>query len=164
MYDLTGQKFGNLTAIDIDESDKRNGAYWNCICGCGNKTKARSDHLRKGLRVSCGCFKKRKGPRRSLKERNKCSICGIEKSPALFYKNKGTYDGLSYACKKCSANRVRKYKPRAYDYKVPRKKATATAIKQKKIVEYGKDVIDFQEVDYDSSMSYGDAMREIKGY
>jgi len=54
--DLTGQKFGKLTATKRTE-EKKGGAYlWNCKCDCGNPKKARSDCLLNGGVKSCGCL------------------------------------------------------------------------------------------------------------
>lgn len=52
--DLTGQRFGRLTAI------KRAGKYrtvvlWECKCDCGTKTIQPSSALRNGKVKSCGC-------------------------------------------------------------------------------------------------------------
>lgn len=51
--DLTGQKFGNLVAIDYFTKGGRR--YWNCQCDCGEKAVAIASSLRNGTRVSCGC-------------------------------------------------------------------------------------------------------------
>jgi len=55
--DLTGKKFGKLTAISIDH---KNGTrvYWNCICDCGGKRIVSNDHLRRGDTTDCGCERK----------------------------------------------------------------------------------------------------------
>lgn len=52
--DLTGQKFGRLTAIKRDTS--RKGVYWICKCECGNTKSIKSDSLRSGTSKSCGCL------------------------------------------------------------------------------------------------------------
>lgn len=54
--DLLGQRFGRLTVIE--ETDKRvNGSVlWKCRCDCGNETLVRSNHLRRGGVLSCGCY------------------------------------------------------------------------------------------------------------
>ena len=57
--DLTGQKFGRLTVIektDKPQGIKRTGTYWKCVCECGNITVGNSSDLRKGDKISCGCF------------------------------------------------------------------------------------------------------------
>ena len=43
-YDLTGKKVGKLTVICRQE-DERNGAWWLCVCECGEKRVVRSDKL-----------------------------------------------------------------------------------------------------------------------
>jgi len=55
--DLTGQKFGRLTVVEISHSN-RNGYYWKCVCECGNTRVVRGSKLRAGKTISCGCFKK----------------------------------------------------------------------------------------------------------
>lgn len=57
--DLTGQKFGRLTAIEFLGTDKNRTAFWKCVCDCGNEIVVRSTSLRAGKTRSCGCLKKR---------------------------------------------------------------------------------------------------------
>ena len=54
--DLTGQKFGRLTALKKGKKDKAGHQYWICKCDCGNITEVNSDNLRRGLTQSCGCL------------------------------------------------------------------------------------------------------------
>ena len=54
-YDLTGKKFGRLTALQW--LGGRGGKWW-CKCGCGQFVKVRSSHLRQGLTKSCGCLQR----------------------------------------------------------------------------------------------------------
>lgn len=62
--DITGQKFGKLTAIKIDKV-KRNGhttsTYWLCECECGNFTSVEASRLKTGYTKSCGCLRKKRG-------------------------------------------------------------------------------------------------------
>lgn len=56
-YDITGQTFGRLTALQLVDTPKR-GRYWLCQCECGNTTIVRQDHLRNGTTkacIKCGC-------------------------------------------------------------------------------------------------------------
>ncbi len=55
--DLTGQRFGRLVVIGIDERRTRK-TYWNCLCDCGNIKSVRSDSLQNGAIKSCGCLKR----------------------------------------------------------------------------------------------------------
>lgn len=56
--DLTGQKFGRLTAIKIDENNKTKTTKWICKCDCGNYTSVAVYNLRNGHTKSCGCITK----------------------------------------------------------------------------------------------------------
>lgn len=53
--DLTGQKFGELTAIKYAYS-KNNSRYWLCLCTCGKEKIARTADLIAGKTKSCGCL------------------------------------------------------------------------------------------------------------
>ena len=55
--DLTGQKFGRLTVIEMAPKTTRK-TYWVCKCDCGNDTTVRSDQLQSGSCKSCGCYKR----------------------------------------------------------------------------------------------------------
>ena len=57
--DLTNQRFGSLTAIEIappfiQPSGKKVSA-WKCQCDCGNTVNVRTDNLRNRHTTSCGC-------------------------------------------------------------------------------------------------------------
>jgi len=54
--DVTGQKFGRLTAIKFDSfRGKYPHAYWEFACECGSHVVARHNNVKFGTRVSCGC-------------------------------------------------------------------------------------------------------------
>lgn len=48
--DLTGQRFGRLTAVEYLGNSK-----WNCRCECGGNATCYTSNLRKGNSTSCGC-------------------------------------------------------------------------------------------------------------
>ena len=53
--DLTGRKFGRLTALEY--VGRKNGrTLWRCICDCGNETTAGYSNLLNGITRSCGCL------------------------------------------------------------------------------------------------------------
>lgn len=54
--DLTGQVFGNLTALY--QTNKKNRSYnvWRCKCTCGNECDVTSGNLLRGSTRSCGCI------------------------------------------------------------------------------------------------------------
>lgn len=59
--DLTGQKFGMLTVIDLAFINKNHCAVWNCICDCGKTAQVSSHELLGNDTKSCGCIKKSLG-------------------------------------------------------------------------------------------------------
>ena len=54
--DLTGQKFGMLTAIEPTNQRQSGSVVWKCQCECGNITFASSQNLQRGDKKSCGCI------------------------------------------------------------------------------------------------------------
>jgi len=59
--DLTGQRFGWLTAIERSGKDKWGNVLWKCRCDCGNEKIVRGANLIAGAVVSCGCAKELSG-------------------------------------------------------------------------------------------------------
>lgn len=57
--DITGMKFGKLTAIEVyDRVRTKNGRtkyYWRCKCDCGGERITTVSHLKNGNTKSCGC-------------------------------------------------------------------------------------------------------------
>lgn len=53
--DLSGKRFGNLTVIKRVNNSKNNKPQWLCKCDCGNFRIVRSDNLKSGRIISCGC-------------------------------------------------------------------------------------------------------------
>jgi hypothetical protein len=53
--DLTGEKFGKLTAKNYiyDDTKKYKKHMWICDCDCGNEAKVRTNELTKGERTQC---------------------------------------------------------------------------------------------------------------
>ena len=65
VVDLTGQVFGKLTVIELDqESSGRR--KWICKCSCGNTVSVREYNLKSGNTKSCGCTRKEKSSARNL--------------------------------------------------------------------------------------------------
>jgi hypothetical protein len=56
IIELTNQRFGSLTAIEIDDN-KHNRIFWVCKCDCGNIKSVAARHLRSESITSCGCAK-----------------------------------------------------------------------------------------------------------
>lgn len=64
MLDLTGKKFGRLTALCVDhikyKEPRRLGSvvYWKCKCDCGKYSVVTTGALRGGKIKSCGCLQR----------------------------------------------------------------------------------------------------------
>lgn len=59
IHDLTGMRFGRLTAISFSHIDKHGAARWHCRCACdNNKLIVRATALLTGHTKSCGCLKR----------------------------------------------------------------------------------------------------------
>lgn len=54
--DLTGKKFGRLTAVE--QISTSGPSVWKCICDCGNEVDVIAASLRGGYTKSCGCIQK----------------------------------------------------------------------------------------------------------
>lgn len=63
---ITGKKFGKLTAIRLASSSSKDGhARWHCDCDCGGKSIVNSNNLRTGNTKSCGCMQIKSGKNNS---------------------------------------------------------------------------------------------------
>lgn len=100
---LTGKRFGRLTAICIDHVHPKLGAYWRCKCDCGNEIVTASSHLKNGYRKSCGCLKKELLIESSKVHNKKYCVLGtkvdnsVKKSDLCTRRdNKSGYTGVSY--------------------------------------------------------------------
>lgn len=56
--DLTGMKFGKLTALECLGSEPLRGRIWRCQCECGNIVDVQASRLTSGTKTHCGCQKK----------------------------------------------------------------------------------------------------------
>lgn len=56
--DITGQQFGELTAIEPTDQRKSVGVVWRCRCSCGAEVYATAKDLRSGNTKSCGHLKR----------------------------------------------------------------------------------------------------------
>ena len=53
--DITGQRFGRLTALRRLENGRGGRTFWHCRCDCGRETDVRLSSLLDGDTTSCGC-------------------------------------------------------------------------------------------------------------
>ena len=56
--DISGNKFGRLTAIKPSGRTKAGAVIWECLCDCGTKKEVVSGSLINGDTKSCGCYGK----------------------------------------------------------------------------------------------------------
>lgn len=54
--DITGQRFGRLTAVRPLRSEKNAGVVWLCRCDCGGEKEVPASLLLRGTTQSCGCL------------------------------------------------------------------------------------------------------------
>jgi hypothetical protein len=54
--DITGQRFGRLTAVAPAGSSGREGVLWGCLCDCSASLNVTAKKLRSGNTKSCGCL------------------------------------------------------------------------------------------------------------
>ena len=58
MIDITGKKFGKLTAIKVHHKSTYGHYFWEFKCDCGNSKVIDANHVKKGSTKSCGCIGK----------------------------------------------------------------------------------------------------------
>lgn len=64
--DITGEKYGKLTAIrPVERRTKSGGIIWLFECECGNTKEIPANSVRSGLVKSCGCLHKKHGDTRT---------------------------------------------------------------------------------------------------
>lgn len=66
--DLTGQKFGKLTAVKYIGKDKGYRSLWLFKCDCGKEKVIQAYNVYSGKTISCGCYHKQKISEISLKD------------------------------------------------------------------------------------------------
>jgi hypothetical protein len=60
--ELTGKRFGYLTALERTDRQVASGLnyYWKCRCDCGTITEVNTANLHSGKVISCGCARNRR--------------------------------------------------------------------------------------------------------
>ena len=57
LLDLTGERYGRLTAISSTGVKKGTSMVWSFMCDCGNQVERASGEVRRGKTHSCGCLR-----------------------------------------------------------------------------------------------------------
>jgi hypothetical protein len=101
--DLTGQRFGSLTAIEITK--RNNGAFWLCICDCGKHNVVRASYLRNGSIKSCGCKQKEQALLNLQNQQRRLHWISVEIRQSLHQ----TYQNMIARCYYLKNNRYENY-------------------------------------------------------
>lgn len=79
---LLGQKFGKLTVIErVDKPVDYDGAFWKCVCECGNEIITSGKRLMYHHTTSCGC----------LKSKGEQKIASLLNHHKILYKSQYTF-------------------------------------------------------------------------
>lgn len=93
LKDLTGQKFGRLTALYRAENKVTSGGnkkvVWFCQCDCGNKININSNDLLMGRSKSCGCYNREAISKRMKKLMKKYNTYDLTNEYGIGYTLKG---------------------------------------------------------------------------
>ena len=68
--DLSGLRFGKLTAIAVDGRDKNGNVTWLCNCDCGKSCVVTGVHMSSGHKKSCGCLNSSDGRRQRVETKH----------------------------------------------------------------------------------------------
>lgn len=91
---MIGKTFGRLTVLEKAYTKKGKGAYYKCLCSCGNITIVQGSMLRSGNTKSCGCInKERRQKFDDLSGQRFGKLVVLQRAP---YKGKG--HGTRFLC------------------------------------------------------------------
>lgn len=97
--DITGQIFGNLTAVRRTDRRGADGSVvWECVCECGKTTLVTTSNLKSGNTKSCGCIQSRQRRRKKLNKLQKRDgyYVGVASNTGdEFYFDECDYDAVS---------------------------------------------------------------------
>jgi len=85
IIDLTGQRFGRLTAIKRAENDATGRAQWLCQCECGGGKTVKADLLRRGSTTSCGCAAREQRTKAARSQRHAFSKASMPREYASWW-------------------------------------------------------------------------------
>lgn len=92
--DLSGARFGRLTAISRSGVSVHGQVTWNCHCDCGGEKVVPNGSLTSGSTQSCGCLSREKKAERVAQYRHKHGhATGGKTSPTYF-----TWQGMVSRC------------------------------------------------------------------
>ena len=86
MADLSGQRFGRLTALCREGANANRESYWRCVCDCGGTSRPLHGTLTKGAARSCGCLQQ------EVRRAHRKDFTGLRSGGLLAEKNTGRKD------------------------------------------------------------------------
>lgn len=86
--DITGQKFGMLTAVNYDHSEYGKGPYWLFRCNCGCERILRKSDVVSGYVKSCGCFNEKKNYSENIAGQKFGKLTAIEQDHGNYWRFK----------------------------------------------------------------------------
>ena len=79
-YDITGRKFGRLTALYVSGISKCWVETWRCRCDCGREVDVHKCHLLSGHTRSCGCLRTDNANRMNSKRHGNGITLGLQEN------------------------------------------------------------------------------------
>ena len=79
--DISGLKFGRLTALSQSHRDAHGKWHWVFQCDCGQRATACASLVKRGTTSSCGCLMAEQGPINGLKSHGPRPTHGLSKTP-----------------------------------------------------------------------------------
>lgn len=80
LEDLKGEKFGELTVLHFDSTDKWGRSKWLCQCSCGKQKIISAHALKSGAVISCGHINREKAKQRMIEINRKKGRLGVSKN------------------------------------------------------------------------------------
>ncbi len=103
--DMTGQVFGRLTVIGLDDKNTRIGhVAWLCVCSCGETVSLTRNRLTSGNTRSCGCLRYEINQKRMIG--NKLGIKKDKRNGTRLY---SVYRAMKSRCYNPNSNSYRWY-------------------------------------------------------
>ena len=99
-HDLTGQRFGRLTALyHLGKGDGAKNSCWHCRCDCGKELDVRTENLLRGLTQSCGCWNREQSEKMHDHMHYQDNTCVemLKRACSTADKNKAGFRGLFLA-------------------------------------------------------------------
>lgn len=97
LQDISGQKFGRLTAIKIDHREPPK-TFWYCECDCGQTKIVDINNLTQGHTKSCGCLDKEN--KQNIGQRNLNDLSGQRFNKlTVLYPTKSKNGHMYFMCK-----------------------------------------------------------------